>query len=403
MRETDIITDPDKIDSILDRGVIVNILPSREEFRSRLLSGTPIRIYVGADPTSTKLHLSHAKNYMLLEEFRKLGHEVIVLFGTFTARIGDPSDRNSVRDRLSSEDIAQNVEDWLRQIRPLLGFDDKENPPLIRYNHEWLSTLSFEDVINLASHFTVQQMLERDMFDKRIKEGKPVHLHEFLYPLMQGYDSVAMNVDAEMGGTDQTFNMLAGRILTERINHKDKFVIAVNLMEDPKTGALMSKSAGNGVFLDSGPNDMYGAIMAQSDEMTKILFVNCTRVPLKEIDTILALGPKEAKMRVAREIVAIFHGGEAAKAAEENFIETFSKGGIPADVETVKAAAGDKLVDILLAHNTVESKSEWRRLVEDGAVRNAETDEKITSPDAVLEAPITLKVGKRRFIKIDTV
>jgi len=243
-------TDPKKIDEILERGTIVNILPTKKEFRDRLLNGKPMRFYIGFDATSPTLHLSHAKNLILLEKFRKLGHEVVVLFGDFTARIGDPSGESLTRKQLSREDVLSNVENWKKLIKPLMDFEAKENPPKIMYNHDWLSKLNFEDIINLASNFTVQQIIERDMFQKRLKEEKPIYLHEFLYPLMQGYDSVVIDVDVEVCGTDQIFNALAGRTLLKKIKNKDKFVVAVTLMENPKNGELMSKSKGTGVFLD---------------------------------------------------------------------------------------------------------------------------------------------------------
>src|SRR3989344_5220534 len=319
-------TDEERVDEILNRGVIVNLLPTKEAFREKLLSGDRLRLYIGADPTSTALHLSHAKNYMLLEDFRRLGHEVIVLCGDFTAQIGDPSERASSRKQLTPEEVLANMETWKQQIEPILNFSDSENPAQFKHNSEWLEKLSFADVLRLASNFTVQQMLERDMFERRIKAGETVYLHEFLYPLMQGYDSVAMEVDAEMGGTDQTFNMLAGRTLLKRLKQKDKFVLVVHLLENPTTGELMSKSRGTGVFLNTTATEMYGQIMAQPDEMVRPLFVNCTRLSFEEIDAIVAGHPKEAKMRLAKEIVTIFHGADAAAKAEENFGKAFSKG-----------------------------------------------------------------------------
>lgn len=244
------------VEQILNRGVIVNVLPDKESFRRRLLNSAPMKIYIGADPTSTALHLSHAKNYMLLEEFRKLGHKVIVLFGDFTARIGDPTGKLSARKQLTQEEVLQNVQGWIKQIRPLMDFEATENPPQIVYNSEWLSKLTMEEIINLSSNVTVQQMLERDMFIKRIKREQPIYLNEFLYPIMQGYDSVALDVDAELCGTDQIFNALVGRALLKKFRQKEKFVIAVNLMENPVTRELMSKSRGTGVFLDFDPFNM---------------------------------------------------------------------------------------------------------------------------------------------------
>ena len=211
-----VITDPQKIDEILNRGTIVKILPTLKEFRDKLLSGQKLRFYIGFDPTAPTLHLSHAKNFMLMEKFRKLGHEVIILFGDFTARIGDPSGEPAARRQLSRAEVLTNARKWKKFAAPLMDFKDKNNPPQVKYNYSWLSKLRMEDLISLAGNFTVQQMMERDMFQKRAKEGKPIHLHEFLYPLMQGYDSVVLDVDVEVCGTDQIFNALIGRYLLKR-------------------------------------------------------------------------------------------------------------------------------------------------------------------------------------------
>ena len=398
-------TDPKKIDEILDRGTIVNILPAKKDFRDKLLSGEKLRFYIGFDATAPTLHLSHAKNLILLEKFRKLGHEVIVLFGDFTARIGDPTGENSARKQLSREDVLSNVEKWKEQIKPLMNFGDSENAPKIMYNHDWLSKLNFEDMIKLASNFTVQQIIERDMFQKRLKEGKPIHLHEFLYPLMQGYDSVAMDVDVEVCGTDQIFNAMAGRTLLKKLKSKDKFVVAVTLMENPKTGELMSKSKGTGVFLDTVPNDMFGQVMAQPDEMIEILFINDTYLTLGEIGEIkkqleTGANPKDIKMRLAYEIVKIYHGEEKAEKAKENFNQTFSKGGLPENMEELKSENGELLSEKLVTAKVVASKGEFRRLVLEGAISDAVSGEKISDPNYKISKNITLRVGKKRFVKI---
>ena len=223
------------IDEILDRGIIVDILPSRAEFKKKLMTER-LRFFIGADPTNTSLHLSHAKNFMLLEEFRKLGHEVFVLFGDFTACIGDPSDRNSARARLNPEQVREFSADWVRQISPLIDFNAPENPAKVVFNGEWLNKLSMRDLIELSSNTTVQHMLERDMFQKRLSENRPIHLHEFLYPIFQGFDSVALDADVELCGTDQTFNALMGRTLLRKLKNKEKFIVCNNLMENPVTG-----------------------------------------------------------------------------------------------------------------------------------------------------------------------
>ncbi len=393
-----IITDKTRIERVLDRGMLDTILPSRDFLISELSSGRRLRIYIGFDPTGIALHLGHAQNLMFLEDLRKLGHEVIILFGDFTARIGDP-DKSSARQQLTKEQVLEYASGWINQVRPLLNFDDTENPPVIQYNSEWLEKLSFADVVQLASHFTVQQMIERDMFQKRIQSGSPVYLHEFMYPLMQGYDSVAMDVDIELCATDQLFNALAGRTLQKKINNKEKHIIALRLVANPITGELMSKSRGSGVLLDLSANDMYGALMAQPDEMTEIFFTSCTRMPLDQKETIMDMGPRDAKMCIAKEIVGIFHGKDNAENAEQAFIETFRKGGVPDEMPEIKLDANKSLGEILVEQKHIPSKSEWKRLIDGGAVSIHE-GEKITDVSFVPTQPCVIKIGKRLFIKI---
>ncbi len=392
------ITDKARIEEIFARGTVVEVLPSKDELVKKLASGDRIKVYIGLDPTASSLHLGHAKNLIFLEELRQLGHEVIVLIGDFTAQIGDPSDKGAARKQLTPEDVKKNAQDWIGHISPIINFKDKDNPAQIKYNAEWLSKLSFADVANLATNFTVQQMIERDMFQKRLKDNAPIYLHEFLYPLMQGYDSVAMEVDAELCGTDQIFNALAGRTLLKRLKNKDKFVIALNLIANPKTGELMSKSNGTGVFISAPANEMFGAIMALPDPMIEPLFLNVTRIPLSDKEKVMNLGPRDAKAAIAFDIVKRFHGEDAAKGAQEAFDKTFAKGGVPDDVQEIKLG-GDSLVEALIKAGIVPSKSEWRRLVDGGAIRDEE-DEKISEPDWKPSKTTILKVGKRRFIKV---
>lgn len=392
------------VDEILNRGVIVDILPKKDSFRRRLLSTEPMKIYIGADPTSTSLHLSHAKNYMLLEEFRKLGHKVFVLFGDFTARIGDPTERAVARKQLSREDVTENVRGWIQQIKPLMDFGTSENPPEIVYNHDWLSMLTMEEVVNLASNFTVQRMLERDMFEKRLKEEKPIHIHEFMYPLMQGYDSVALDVDAELCGTDQTFNALVGRTLQRKYHNREKWVVAVNLMENPRTGELMSKSRGTGVFLNFSSFDMYGAIMAQPDEMTKIFLINNTRIPIKEVENILtAMNPRDAKMHTSFEITKIFHGEMKAEEAQEKFIRLVQRKESTDNIKVVNMGS-----DRLSLFNSIKkcvideiSNSEVRRLIKQKSIK---IDGVVVEDGGVLiqipASGVTLKIGKKKWYKI---
>jgi len=393
------VTDQKRIEEIFARGEVVEVLPTREEFMKKLMSGERLRMYIGFDPTFTALHLGHAKNIMFMEELRQLGHEIIILFGDFTAQIGDPTSKAAARKQLTSEDVKNNVAGWMDQVKPLIDFQDKDNPAKIMYNSVWLSKLTFTDVVNLASNFTVQQMLERDMFAKRLKDNTPIYLHEFMYPLMQGYDSVAMDVDVEVCGTDQTFNALAGRALMKRMKNKDKFVVALNLIANPKTGELMSKSNGTGVFINQSANELFGSIMALPDPMIEPLFKYCTRIPLPEKDSLTALGPRDAKARIAFDIVKRFHGEEVAKAAEGSFNKTFSKGGVPEDIQEVSFSNNEVLAEVLIKVGIVPSKTEWRRLVNDGAVKDSD-DTKIIDPLFIPTKTTILKIGKRRFVKI---
>jgi len=396
-----IITEPQKIDEILNRGTIVEVLPSKTEFRNALLSGKRLRFYIGFDATAPTLHLSHAKNFMLMEKFRKLGHEVIILFGDFTARIGDPTGQISARKQLSRKEVLNNIKAWKKIIAPLMNFKDKKNPPKIMYNHKWLSRLSMEDLLELASNFTAQQFLERDMFEKRITEGKPIFLHEFLYPLMQGYDSVAMNIDVEVCGKDQIFNSLIGRFLVKKICKKEKFVVAVTLMENPKTGELMSKSKGTGVFLNVSANDLYGQIMAQPDEMVEILFVNNTNLSLEEIKKIQKTeNPRDAKMRLAFEITKIFYGEKNARNAEKHFVRVFQKKQIPEKIpELITLESEENIINLLCKGKLAKSKSEARRLILQGGIKV--NNQKILSDQKIkIDKEIILQKGKRQFLKV---
>jgi tyrosyl-tRNA synthetase len=399
------------IDELLSRSV-AEILPSKEALKEALLSGKSLKIYIGTDPTGTSLHLGHATNYMVLERFRRLGHKVIFLIGDFTARIGDPTDKDAARKQLSREDVKRNVKTWLKQVAPIINLKDRKNPVIIKYNHDWLSKLDFEDIIGLASNFTVQQMLERDMFEKRLAEEKPIYLHEFFYPLMQGYDSVAMDVDIELCGNDQKFNALAGRTLQRKINNKEKFVFITTLLVNPVTGEkMMSKSQGTGVFLDSSAKDMFGGIMAQADENIPQLFTDCTYVSTDEIKKIGSglksgeLNPRDIKARLAKEIVAIYHGWEEAERAAEEFDSVFKNKEIPDDVKEILVPSHSiTVLDALYSsqYDSGLSKGDARRLIEQGAI---EVDgEKITDPKKVInisEEGVIIKIGKKRkFIRI---
>lgn len=388
------------VDEILDRGIIREFLPSKEEFKKALLT-RKLRFYYGSDPTGTSLHLSHAKNLMLLNDFRKLGHEVIVLFGDFTACIGDPSDRSSVRARLTRDEVVKNAEYWIKNISPLIDFNDKVNPAKVVYNSTWLNAFTPSDFIELLSNATVQQMIERDMFQKRLEQNKPIFLHEFLYPMLQGYDSVALDVDVELCGTDQIFNSLVGRDLLRKYKNKEKFVIANNLMENPKTGELMSKSKGTGVFLGVGADKMFEDIMRQPDEMIEVMLINNTRIPLEDIKKLdIANNPREAKLFTAREITKIFYSQEEVEVAENRYKEVSNKE-IPDHMEEIKMPEKVmNIVDIIAEAKLADSKSNARRLVQQNGIK---LNGKVVSDIKLavdLSQPQVISKGKNKFIKV---
>ncbi|MFA6158513.1 MAG: tyrosine--tRNA ligase [Candidatus Paceibacterota bacterium] len=397
-------TDSKKIEEILSRSVS-SVLPSREALATALSSGKRLRFYIGADATGPSLHIGHATNFMVLEKMRRLGHEVIVLFGDFTAMIGDPSGKDSARKQLSPKEVADNIRSWKDQVSKIVSFSGS-NPARIERNSKWLGKLSFGDVIDLSSQFTVQQMLERDMFDKRMKENKPIFLHEFMYPLMQGYDSVAMDVDVEIGGNDQTFNMLAGRTLQKSINGKNKFVIATTLLVNQKTGKkLMNKSEGGYIALNDSPDEMFGKTMALPDEVILSVYTDCTYLSNEEIEKerkfILGGGnPRDAKIRLAQALVSIYHGDAAAARAQESFVGAFSTGAMPSDAPEASVAADALLVDVLLGAKLVSSKTDFRRLVSEGAIKDLKGQGAIKAFDAKVTSDMDLKIGKHRFLKI---
>lgn len=395
-------TDSKKIEELLTRSVDT-IYPSKKELEEKLKSGEKLKIYVGIDPTATYVHLGHATNYIILKRFHDLGHKIIVLVGDFTAKIGDPSDKSAARKRLTDKEVKENLKSFKKQIGKILDFNDKKNPIEFKFNSKWLAKLNFEDLCDLASNFTVQRMLERDNFEKRIKENKPLYVHEFFYPLMQGYDSVALEVDIEMGGTDQTFNMLAGRTLLKKYKNKDKFVITTTLLENPLTGEkLMSKSLGTGIGLDEEPNEMFGKIMRMPDEVIVQVFIDCTYKTLEEIKTIekkLKSGenPRNLKIDLAFEVVKMYHDEKEAEKAKDYFINTFKNKEIPDEILEFKAK-DLAIVSILVESKFCSSTSDARRQLEQGAIKV--NGEKISSLDYLLKKDDILQKGKRFFLKI---
>lgn len=405
-------TDSQKIDSFLKRG-IENVFPSKEYLKKQLGSGKRQTLYLGIDPTAPTLHLGHAVTLFKLKELQDMGHQIILLIGDFTATIGDPTGKSETRRQLTHKQVLENATQYKKQASKFLNFSGP-NKALLKYNSAWLGKMNFADVISLSAQMTVDQMLKRDMFDQRIKEEKPIYIHEFLYPLMQGYDSVAMNVDGEIGGNDQTFNMLAGRHLMEKLQNKEKFVITVKLLTD-SSGKKMGKTEGNMVSLDMSANEMFGRIMSWSDGLILPALELCTNMESSKIEKIKAdlesgKNPKDAKTILAKEVVSWYHSKEASDKAQADFEATFSGGKIsksengeviiPSSAIEISVPTQSQLSGVLVENGVVASKAEFKRLVEEGAVSNIETGEKISDYYFTLTSPINLKIGKKRFVKI---
>ncbi len=388
-----------KLQTLLERGV-ENIFPNREFLEEKLKLGKPISIYVGYDPTGPSLHIGHAITLMKLRDFQELGHKVIMLIGDFTALIGDPTDKGAARVRQTREQVLENCKMYQKQASATLKFDG-ENPAELRFNSDWLGKLNFAEVLELAAHFTVQQMLERDMFEKRMQEAKPIYLHEFLYPLMQAYDCVAMDVDGECGGNDQTFNMLAGRDLMKDLKGKEKFVIATKLLVDG-SGKKMGKSEGNMIALSDSPEDMFGKVMRWSDDMIVPGFEICTRIPMEEIREIEesmknGTNPRDFKLNLAYHVTDMFLGDEAARQGRENFSAVIQNNEKPAEIAELKPTEYD-IVTVLVEAGFVESRGVARRQIEGGGVKI--NDEKVESLEAQTKAGDIIQKGKRFFVKV---
>jgi tyrosyl-tRNA synthetase len=389
-------TDEKKTQEVLTRGV-ENVYPSKEEFEKALQSGKRLAVYNGIDPTGPTLHIGHGVVLLKLRQLQELGHKIILLIGDFTGMIGDPTDKTATRKKLTRKEVLDNCKNYVKQAGKILDMKKTE----IKYNSQWLSKLKFGDILELTAHFTVPRLLERDMFQERLKEGKTISLHEFLYPVMQAYDSVAMDVDMEVGGNDQTFNMLAGRDLMKDLKQKEKFVLTTKLLVDP-TGKKMGKTEGNMVTLEDAPEDMYGKVMSWPDTLMSVAFEICTRVPMEEVKNILAGDPRDAKMRLAREIVSLYRSQKDAAAAEENFVKVFQKKEAPEEVAEVKIKDEKiNILDLLVETKLAASKGEARRLVEQGGVKVG--DEVIGDINAEVEISkegVLIQKGKRHFVKV---
>jgi len=386
-------TDPAKIEAVLTRGV-ERIFPNEDFLRSRLLSGERLTIYLGIDPTGPTLHMGHVIPLMKLAQLQELGHKIILLIGDFTARIGDP-DKKEARKQLTKREVMNNARLYKKQASLFLNFKGS-NKAELKYNGKWLDRMNFADVINLSSQVTVQRMLDRDLFRRRLDAGIPIYIHEFMYPLMQGYDSVAMQVDGEVGGNDQTFNMLVGRdLLKNQDKPKEKFVIPMKLLVD-SNGEKMGKTTGNMLSLLDTADEMFKKVMTWSDDVMMLGFELLTDLPLDQVETRIKAGenPRDIKFDLAHAIVTRVYGEKEAEAAHAAWINDVQEDNQPSDIPTIELKAD--IVETLAA-GTSDSKSQIRRSLSEGAVKvnGNKVDEQYA-----LASGDTIQIGKKRWFQI---
>lgn len=373
----------------------------RERLKIAEQEKRPLRVYCGYDPTSTDLHLGHTISMRKLRQFQDLGHEVTFLIGNYTALVGDPSDKNKARPILTQEKVAENALTYAEQAFRVLD----KSKTRIRYNSEWLSKLNLVDLIRLGQNFTVQQFLARENFAKRLDKGEPIYLHETFYALMQGYDAAAMETDIQVGGSDQLFNIIvAGRKLQEALGQKPLVGIITGILPGTDGTQRMSKSTGNIVPINSGADDMFGKLMSVPDSAMGTYMRLVTRFSPHEIAQIEkdvasgALHPRDAKMKMAKEIVSIFYSEAEAQAGQDNFIKMFQQKEIPDEMPEYELQSGQTVVDVILAASMAESKSKARQLIDQKGVRL--DGEVLERGDAPFPHPGVLQVGKRKFLRV---
>jgi tyrosyl-tRNA synthetase len=389
------------ITEILSRGV-AEVLPSAESL-PKLMATKKIRVYLGIDPTGSLLTLGHSVVLRKLQQFAEAGHEVILLIGNGTVKIGDPTGRDSTRPELTDAQIEENFKDWQAQASKILDFSKIK----ILHNGDWLDKLTYADMVKLLAKTTVQQLIERDMFQDRLKNGLPIFGHEIIYPLLQGYDSVAMDVDLEIGGTDQTFNMMMGRTLQKAYNNHEKWVLTTPIINGTD-GRKMSKSYGNFVALTEAPNEMFGKLMSISDSMIIDYFTLLTDTSVKEINEMAnkikqGENPMELKKKLALTITQMYHSAKEAAAAQEHFEKTVQSNELPDEMTEVKVNVAtirlDELVKLCLPQ---ESNSNIRRLIEQGAVKLMPAGNKPTNFAEIvsLSSIEVIRIGKRKYFKL---
>ncbi len=390
---SNIITDPGKIDEVLTRGVAEVI--DLEHLRARLLSGDKLRIKLGIDPTSPNIHIGRGVVLHKLADFQKLGHQVVFIVGDFTGEIGDTSDKESERPMLAKDTIQENLKNYIEQAGKIIDLSSAET----HFNSEWLEKLGFAEIGRLADAFSLAEFNNRENIKKRLEAGKRVSFRESLYPLMQGYDSVAVKADVELGGTDQRFNLLAGRHIQPLYGQEPQDILMTNLIMG-LDGRKMSSSWGNVINLTDAPADMFKKVMDVSDDLLENYFIHCTRIPMERVREILSDNPREAHFALASEIVTMFHGAEEAGQAKERY-EIVSQGGVPDDIREIKINEPIGLIQVLVQASLASSNGDARRKVEQGGV--SIDGEKILDPNMILDETHNnriLKVGKNDFVKI---
>tara|TARA_B100000745_G_scaffold300609_2_gene255970 strand:- start:937 stop:2148 length:1212 start_codon:yes stop_codon:yes gene_type:complete len=392
-----IITDEKKIEELLTRGVEEVI--HYDDLKEKLLSGRRLRIKLGIDPTSPNLHLGRMVPLLKLRDFQELGHQIILIVGDGTGVIGDTSDKESERPMLTKEEVTRNMKTYFEQAGQILDMSKVEK----RRNSEWLHTLTYVEIGEHANQFSVADFIARDNIKKRLDTGKRVSLREMLYPLMQGYDSVAINANVELGGTDQRFNLLAGRTLQTYMGQEPQNILTTPII-DGTDGRKMSSSWGNTVNITEAPGEMYAKVMRLNDELMPTYFQNITRLPLDEVHTIVASlqegtrNVRDTKMLLAHTIVSLLHNEKLADEAQDAFVTTFQKRETPKEIQKV-AGEGKLLKEVLLEAGIVESKTDFKRLVESRAIENKTTKKKVDDIEAVAHTG-TYKIGKHRFIEV---
>ena len=392
--------------NILKRGCeeVINEVEFKQKLEKSIKNNKPLKIKLGIDPTGSDLHIGHAVPLRKLKQFQDLGHTVQFLIGTFTARIGDPTGKSETRKMLSNEAVQENIKTYIDQLGIILDLEKTE----IKYNGDWLEKLSLEEVLNLLSQFTVSQMVSREDFSKRLAENKPVSLIEFMYPIMQGYDSVALECDVELGATEQKFNILRGRDLQKAYGQEQQICLLMPILEGLDGVEKMSKSLNNYIGITEAPNDMFGKVMSISDELMFRYYEIITEIPLEEIEKMKmditngALHPMEAKKNLGKELVTIYHGAEEGIKAKEWFENVFSKKNLDVDLPEVEIAGKEEgIIELLVSTlKFANTTSEARRLIEQGGFKINDEAIKDVKSSIKLESGMIIRAGKKKIVKV---